>query len=266
MTTTWNPSDKSANTTLSGGNLVATFGGSSPGVRSIDRVYSGQYYWEFTFTTTTNTLVGICLAGTVFSTLSGGAASVTSTIVLNGGAIWNNGVSSGNVGGTISNGSVLCVALDMGAGLVWFRNGAAGNWNNNVANNPATGVGGLNIAGYAPPGGPFDVYAVAQGGGGGGVITANFGASGFAGAVPGSFTSGFPSGTTAINAEVLTQAAAEQWSAGTPDARLTQAAIEQWAVVSLGNPQLVLTQAALEQWASVAQAIVTQQALAMILA
>ena len=40
--------------------------------------------------------------------------------------------------------NVLSFALDIDAALIWFRVGS-GNWNNNGANNPATGVGGLFI-------------------------------------------------------------------------------------------------------------------------
>jgi hypothetical protein len=39
------------------------------------------------------------------------------------------------------------VAVDIGAQLIWLRKGAAGNWNNSGAANPATAVGGLSFAG-----------------------------------------------------------------------------------------------------------------------
>lgn len=38
----------------------------------------------------------------------------------------------------------LCIAVDLDADLIWFRTGA-GNWNNNGANDPATGVGGIDL-------------------------------------------------------------------------------------------------------------------------
>lgn len=53
---------------------------------------------------------------------------------------------------TYAAGNTLCFAVDLDNALFWGRVGA-GNWNNNVANNPATGVGGISIP-HAFAGGP----------------------------------------------------------------------------------------------------------------
>jgi hypothetical protein len=251
MTTTWSTTDKSAACTLSGGNLVASFPSASLGVRSIDRVYSGKYYWEVTFTTASNLSIGICPGGANLATLASGTATAQSVIVTSGGTSFMGATSLGSIGGTFGNGWVLCVALDATNGIVWFRNGAAGNWDGNAAHNPATGAGGNNFVPIgAPPG--FGVYACANGGGGGGVATANFGASGFTGAVPSGFTSGFPDSTTPVTNAVDTQVTLEHWLTTNPDAQVTQVALEHWATVTGTGVQAIATQIALEHWASVA--------------
>ena len=48
---TWNPSDKDASVTLSGGNLVASSTSASwAAVRSTISKSSGKWYWEYTVT------------------------------------------------------------------------------------------------------------------------------------------------------------------------------------------------------------------------
>jgi len=246
VTTTWNPADQ-VNMTLSGGNLVAT-AGISAAVRSLDRVYSGKYYWEVTFTTAVNGLVGVLMSGAALSgwqTNSANGAQVGAT-----GNIFLNGASAGINIGAFANGAICCVALDASARLVWLRNGAAGNWNNNAGYSPG-GTGGLALANFPTPWG----WYAAGGGNGGSVLTANFGGSTFAGAVPGGYTSGFPSGTTLINADVVTQAAIEQFAAITPpQMQVTQVALEDWVTVNVTNPYMSVTQAAIEQWGTVALA------------
>jgi hypothetical protein len=199
MATTWNPSDKSAGTTLSGGNLVASFASGSPGVRSIDRVYTGKYYWENTFTTFINTLCGVALGGVSLTAFNNTTPPTYCAICTgNSGNVWVNGTNVlAGIGGTFPNGWVCCIALDATNDLIWFRNGAAGTWNNNAANDPATGVGGFSIAAFTA--GPMGIYAAANGGSGSGVITTNFGASAFVGAVPSGYTSGFPDSTVVNN-------------------------------------------------------------------
>jgi hypothetical protein len=251
--TTWSTTDKTAGCVLSGGNLVATISATNQGCRTLDRVYTGKYYFEITMTTVANLSVGITWGGSSIASLGLGTAAGQAAMVVGSGGI-SAPTAAGSVGGTVTNGWVLCIAVDVDNKLVWFRNGAAGLWDGNAAHNPATGAGGNNIAACFPAGGPFGVYAFAQSGGGGSVATANFGATAFTGAVPAGFTSGFPDSTTLINAEVLTQAAVEEWAAPIPPPmNLTQIAIEQWGSNNVTNPQMILTQAAIEQWASVVQ-------------
>jgi hypothetical protein len=235
VTTTWSTTDNTgANAALSGGNLVVSFAPTSAGIRSADRLYSGQYYFELTFTTTNNAGVGICLGGASLTGLGSGTVGSLVYLVTNGGTVFNNGIGATALGGTTTSGWVCCIAIDATNRLVWARNGASGNWNGSTTANPATGVGGVSLAWSGGPG--YGLYACASGGGGGGVVTANFGASAFVGAVPSAFASGFPSGTTIVNADVTTQIAVEHWLAASTPAQVTQVALEHWASVAAAVP------------------------------
>ena len=195
MTTTWNASDLQT-ITLSGGNLVATSTGVHGAVRSVDRVTSGKYYWEYTCTTfaQSNSSVGIATPDAPFNNITVNA-QLCCLAYKSTGNIWLNGAAAGPSIGAIAAGAVVCCALDMDNGFFWIRNGAAGNWNGNAANNPATPSGGLNIRGM----GTFPTFYALGAPLTSDVVTANFGASAFAGTVPTGFTSGFPSGTSAAN-------------------------------------------------------------------
>ena len=261
MTTTWNPSDL-VNITLSNGNLTAgSVTAGIGGVRSVDRLTSGKYYWEVTFNTAgiTSMACGICSP-------SANLATVTSTslnaayLYRYGGTVWVNNVQvSGLTWGTntIAAGSVIGIALDLDNKLLWFRVGAAGNWNNNAAYAPG-GSGGVNIAPIFP-GPPFPIYALGNTSSGNNTdnFTANFGATAFAGAVPSGYTSGFPSvGGPALLA-LASEVAAEQFYVGpfvNAPANLSQIALEQWVV---GNPQAQVAQVAIEEWGSTSLAAST---------
>jgi hypothetical protein len=248
--TTWSTTDR-LNVTLSGtNNLVVTASASAGGVRSIDRLSSGSFYWETTVTTaSSSTIVGVGNAGTSLAAASSGAGQAIVNCGTGGIAV--NGTAQTGLG-AITSGGVVCVAVNLATQLIWFRLGAAGNWNGSGTANPATGVGGYSIAALTSVAIPL--YAVMECATSGGVLTANFGDTAFTGAVPAGFTSGFTAGASPPLNEIVTQVAVEEWGVGTPAVQLTQIAIEQWAQVSSVNTQVVLTQVALEQWASVAAA------------
>jgi hypothetical protein len=199
MATTWNPADL-VNTTLSGGNLVAATTAGIGGVRSVHSLSAGKYYWENTYTAlSSNTLtVGIALSTVNLSNATTGCARINRLT----GNIFVNNVNSGSSisgGSAVPGGSVIGMAVDFTAQLIWFRLGAAGNWNGSGAANPATAAGGLSISSvtgtlFAFMSGQLDT------------VTANFGDTTFTGAVPAGFTSGFPSivvGTTQARVMVL---------------------------------------------------------------
>jgi hypothetical protein len=205
--TTFNPSDKESHITLSGGNLVATgTAGWTGSVRNTASKTSGKYYWECTATTFAQIQSGVGMfAGTV-SIAQNVHSSVTGAcgVIQNSGIVYVDGSSFftlGGVGsssvsfGTITSGTVIGIAVDLTAKLVWFRLGAAGNWNNAAGRDPATGTGGIAIPNLGGSVASFPTVSF----GGNDVITGNFGASAFAGTAP----SGFATWT-----------AAEPWTVG----------------------------------------------------
>lgn len=286
--TTWSTTDL-VNVTLSGGNLIATASAASAGVRGKDPKRSGKYYIEYTLPASQNASNLFGLASRR-ATLGAAPSQAIATAQYNLGTLVfydvfgvqvTTGINLGNL-----TGSVLCCAIDLDARLVWFRLGAAGNWNANAAYNPATGAGGVSVVAVGLGQG-IDVYPFAYLGSSTNSITANFGASAFTGSVPSGYTSGWDDsvavetsvvatqvGTetwasnpnpamqlTQVGTEIwvpanaftqaqLTQLAAEQWLDANPSAQLTQIVLEHWGPAGTSQPQAVLTQMALEMWAA----------------
>jgi len=192
---TWEAASVTA-VTLSGGNLVAT----NTGTTSTDQgakgaaangKTSGKYYFEVTWTTVSagngNLGVGI---GTPTSTYTGmGNNATTGDEAFQSGSTYANGSIAGSgTGGVWSSGLVMGVAVDMDNRRIWWRQSPSGIWNGNAGYSPVTNVGGLTI-----PAGTMVPFVTFGGSGGavGNVMTANFGASAFSGAVPSGFTSGW---------------------------------------------------------------------------
>ena len=185
---TWNPSDL-AQMTLSGGNLSAQSTGTAAGVRHTTGHSSGKYYWEITTVAWSGTGTETGLA-TASATLTGGGlagqAVVTRSLGGINGSIYINGTHSGSQLGVVAN-AVIGIAVDLTAGLIWFRIAPAGNWNGSGTANPATGAGGISLGALAGSTLlPLFAAALATED-----VTANFGGSAFTGAVPSGFTSGW---------------------------------------------------------------------------
>lgn len=229
--TTWNGSDKSANVTLTGSNLIATASGASAWVRAVDRQLTGKFYWECTPTVwgNANTGVGFCPSSVATPT----QAAVGTCVVIKSGVINVDGVSSGSTLGARLAADVISVAVDFGARLAWFRVAAAGNWNGSATANPATGAGGVAIT---SSGGGIPAFPLAIMGANLDAITANFGDTAFTGTVPSGFTSGFTAGASISTNALATQIAAEHWAAPNPNAQVTQVALEHWASVANAVP------------------------------
>jgi len=233
--TTWSPSDKSVSVTLSNGNLTANNAASSlQGVRSVDRVYHGKYYWEVSYDATNGSAGGVGVANGYITVNAGATAPNTASnfmvIVNPNGNTYAGGSTVGTPSfGTIATGSIICFALDLDSRQLWIRVGATGNWNNNAAYAPG-GVGGISVPLL---GSAYGAYAYANFTQSAAQYTANFGATAFAGAVPSGYQSGFPGSTTLISSEVVTQMAAEDWARITPpQMQLTQVAVEEWVSVN----------------------------------
>ena len=261
--TQFNNADKSSNITLSGTPLVVatqTGTGLLGGARAVDRQLTGKFYWEGTFTTAPgiNTSIGL---GTIAAPFNSPTQSVSSSTVYSlgiasgvSGSVYRAGATVVTGLGAFSGvaGTLICIAADLTLTVpaAWFRVGAAGNWNGNAANNPATGVGGIPLWGKG-----FPIYPMVWSGGQNDALTANFGDAAFTGAVPAGFTSGFTSGATPALNDVLTQLGVEAWTNNpVPAMQLTQTGVEVWATPTGGATQMQLTKTALEVWASVVSA------------
>lgn len=198
--TTWNPSDKNANVSLSNGNLTTTGAANQQGsIRGVAGRTSGKCYWEVTLTTTgSGSGTGLANINAVLANLTtASAANSTGCAWINySGAIYIDG-SSVLAMGAVADGTVVCMALDIDNKRMWFRLGAAGQWNGSGTANPATNVGGLTVPfGAALAAYPLDLYAFPVAATS---HTANFGDSVFTGAVPSGFTAGFPVSIAGIN-------------------------------------------------------------------
>jgi hypothetical protein len=232
--TTWSTTDKTAAVTVSGGGLTVSAGstGTINAVRTTDRQISGKYYWEITTSVNTvNSGIGAAHAGVVLSNtnMSSAGGSIGCAFVNTNGTVFIDGVSFGSALGSLTVGTIVCIALDLTNQRIWFRYGAAGNWNASAGNNPATNVGGFpvpfNVNGLAAAY-PLAVFTSPTGA----TQTANFGDTAFTGTVPVGFTSGFPTGTPTLIA-ANTQMLVEEWGAPNPAAQLTQLLLEEWTVV-----------------------------------
>lgn len=201
---TWNPSDMTAGLTLSNGSLTATVNTQATNAaRSNGNVSSGKFYIEFTWGSTITGAEGVGIAtsaAVLNSTTYTGSAFITQS-----GGVYVNNASLGVYTPSFSPGNICCVAVDLTNNMIWFRNGAAGNWNNNVANNPTTNTGGLAISTILP--GPVFGFVAFNAATVGAAITANFGGSAFTGAVPSGFTVGVPSGPQHLQATFTPQQA-----------------------------------------------------------
>lgn len=184
VATTWNPSDKTTPVVLGSGNLRVTTGGSATngGVRSTTSKTTGKVYLEYTCTNLggANTGCGIATGSAALATM--GSTTVGVALVYFSGSLYFNGSQVSTLPG-VTGGSVVCVAIDVTSSLLWMRvNG--GNWNGSGTANPATGVGGINIASLFPSNAVFAAVTVNATNAD---VTANFGGSAFAQTVPSGF-------------------------------------------------------------------------------
>src|SRR5262249_52287183 len=145
------------------------------------------------------------------------SSALQCAMVQQGGSMFVNGSPQGPTLPGCTTGAVICIAVDVSAALIWFRVGAAGQWNASGTANPATGVGGFSISSITSAG-IFALWAAATYGPDAG--TANFGGSAFVGTPPSGFTAGLSTtttGTTVSATGVLSTTWAWQWRTDTVD-------------------------------------------------
>jgi len=164
---TWNPSDKSANVTLSNGDLTAARNGGSGVVRATMGKASGKWYWEITLTSTGGTWD--CFTGMANNSavLTGnlGANINGWSVVMDDGGYYNNGAIGLSGAGTFpaTTGDVFGFELNLTDGTLKI-------YQNDVALTPNPLFTGLLGQTYYPA-----ISVQAQNN----TLTANFGASAF---------------------------------------------------------------------------------------
>lgn len=178
--TTYNPSDKDAGITLSGGNLVATnnTGSAFSNVRAIASQSTGKFYREVTFTTQNfASFSGLGIANASASLSAQVGQDNNSVLGRGNGQVDFNGSSLGAWTGVGVSGAIGGEAVDLTAKKIWYWESTTGQWNADIlANqNPATGTGGYPIAALTCPCYPLtEIWQLND------VQTANFGGSAYA--------------------------------------------------------------------------------------
>jgi len=135
MATTWNPSDKTASITLSGGNNIATTSGVDQGVRATN-AFGSKTYCETKIGHADETLSTIATTAFNWATMSGGQGS--SLVDFGGGTLalldWIAGAPITTFSGSLAANDIIGWALD-GTKVYISKNGT---W---ILGNPAAGTG-----------------------------------------------------------------------------------------------------------------------------
>ena len=127
MAITWNPSDKSANLTLSNGDLTVAHTGSAgfSAVRATESKSSGKWYWEVTIDTIAsyNIFIGILTSSGLLSQRIGSTAEGWGYRNY-GEKFHNSGTTGTSYGDTYTTNDVIGIALDLDNGKIWWsKNG-----------------------------------------------------------------------------------------------------------------------------------------------
>lgn len=195
---TWNPADTGGNVTFSNGNLTLTSTLSGEvwmSTRATGHASAGKLYFESLLTSQGSGTggngdwgIGLLPIGSGLNNFAGsGALGGVGYLPFAGLVIVNGSVAATIQDGTVGN--TVQFAVDLGANLMW-ANVNNGNWNNSGAADPATGVGGISVAGMGTaPFAPTFSYEDSSA-----ATTTNFGASAFAYTVPSGFSTWQASG------------------------------------------------------------------------
>lgn len=149
------PLNKGSNVVLSNLNLTArkaTGGSGFEMARSVKGETSGKFYFEITWDEFTGSFIGVGLGDQDASVGNFFGSDGNGILLVQNGEVYANGALRTTIQ-TSAESNISGVAFDVDDGWVWFRT-SGGNWNNNPAADPATGVGGLAFPGtHAAPGG-----------------------------------------------------------------------------------------------------------------
>ena len=181
VATTWNSADKSADITLSGGDLTATQTNTGwHGVRGTTGKSSGLKYYEVTVTVVSEHLEGISNTTTSLDPAGNFASSGTGNVYYYArhGEKSNGDGTEPAYGNAYVTGNVVSIAVNFDTGKIWAA--INGTWQN--SGDPAAGTGEMfsGISGtYYPFFGGDNI---------GNISVANFGASAFAYTPPSGFS------------------------------------------------------------------------------
>jgi hypothetical protein len=184
-----NTIDSSANLSVTGGGLVTTAIANGVGaIRTNGAQGGGRIYFEARPDTTGGGAWGVgFLTGGASLTSWANGGNGGPLFAFGNGRVWLDQAWPGPLLGAVPLGTWVCLALDLIRQKFWVRI-ANGQWNGSPTDDPATGVGGVNVAGTF--GGGAAAFAGVAIQTLGGQVTLNFGQSAFQYAVPSSFSAG----------------------------------------------------------------------------
>jgi hypothetical protein len=185
----WNPSDKTANVTLSNADKTATANaGGHGGVRGAILKTTGKWYFEQTVGPVAGADTGAGLANASAVLANIGDVAAGAFIQFKSGNVYLNGAGGIFAGGNMGGGGVQMVAYDAGNHRAWMRFELAGGgltaWNGNPSADPATNVGGIDMTSIDTTG----LMPCWCCGASADAVTANFGTSAFTHAMPSGFS------------------------------------------------------------------------------
>jgi hypothetical protein len=208
VATVWNPSDKNSGTHLTGGNLTATVpAGGDSGVRGTTSHSSGKWYLEYP----------VCVINGIRDTRGFAAAtqslSTSSRTAAFGVDDAGSSSPSGYTAGSVS-GHNLQFAIDISAGLYWFRYDG-GTWFGSTGSaDPVAGTNGIDYTSEVAAGVAIFPWCVQMMWTFAGSTTMNPGSSAFANTAPSGFTAWDTVATPATPA--ITNTAGASFGGGTP--------------------------------------------------
>lgn len=116
--TTWNPSDKDTDFTLTNGNLTAASSSGAGTVRAVQGLSTGKWYWEIKPSTIGDTMIGIAKSTAALTQYPGNNTDSFGYYFANG-AVYKGAANQGT-GATYAVNDVIGVALDMDGGTLKF--------------------------------------------------------------------------------------------------------------------------------------------------
>lgn len=182
--TTFDPLAIGTGQSLSGGNLVDSWSSAQRTVQTIDAWSTGIYYFECTFSFSSNANLDYCGVESYRNDIT--LTAQLDFYILPSGHIFLNGTDTGTTLGGMTTGDVVRIVFDETHDSYWMsKNG--GNWNANGSANPSTNTGGLSFSTVAAP-----LMVFASVGHSGDTVTLAPGPT-FGYSVPSGVTAGLPS-------------------------------------------------------------------------